>query len=101
MLTKSLFLLKLFLFITLVSIHISIYAQTDIVQQGWTLEWNGDFKEAYDKFQSAIQQYPDSSRAWKGKADMEMELFNDSTDAMDDYNTAIGLNPKAVHAYFA
>ncbi|HXB11036.1 MAG TPA: tetratricopeptide repeat protein, partial [Bacteroidia bacterium] len=80
---------------------VTVGAQTDIVQQGWDLERTGRFKEAYDVFVKAINQYPDSSRAWKGKADMELKVMGDTLAALKDYDRAIELKPKAVWAFFA
>ncbi len=91
---------KTFLILALILCCLSAYSQADIVQQSWDLERSNNYNESYEKFRIAVEQYPDSSRAWKGKADMELAAFHDSDNALLDYTHAIALKPKAVWAFF-
>lgn len=86
-----------FFFLTVVFCN----AQEDIVKQAWQDEKQKRFEDAYTKFIRAVEKYPDTSMAWKGKADMELLLYNDTDQALVDYGRAIELKPKAVWAFFA
>ena len=69
------------------------------VEQGWALERAGKLEEAFKAFQKAVKEFPDTSRAWKGRADVGFILYKDTDAAISDYDRAIALKPTAIYAY--
>jgi clan AA aspartic protease (TIGR02281 family) len=76
----------------------TIIAQS-IIEQAWALERAGKNEEAFQAFQKAVKQFPDTARVWKGRADVGFILYGDTDAAIRDYDKAIALKPTAVYAY--
>ncbi len=61
---------------------------------------NGDYAEAESAYDSAVEQFPTSGRAWSGKAQLEMRNF-ELERALPSINRAVELMPDHVGSWHA
>jgi tetratricopeptide (TPR) repeat protein len=78
-------------------ISMQLFGQ-NLIEQGHALYKAQNYPASLEVFKKAVVTFPDSTRAFSGKADAELSL-NDFTDAISDYTKAIQMSPKNANLY--